>query len=203
MNALHKFYQLAWQPGHFMPEAWWGALDLSPWQSCFQQYPCTRRAINLEIISRRQFPQHTQLPEALDLKTGEFLNRIKQLPIFLCALGLWRFEQHEYFVLNTYRQELKTFFGQDTFEQVVNLRLPQAPRSFYVSSPFYAAENLVNEAIRSGYQLLPCLDIDPIAIRAVAITLDPQLDQVALSKPTDIQLIQFTQRCLHLLENWL
>ncbi len=203
MNALRTLYQLAWQPGLLMTQAWWDFFNLTPWKACYQKHHSARQHIDQEIINQRNFPQNSTLPHELNNTDTRFIETLDTLPKRLCAIGLWRFRHHEYFILHRYRHALIDYLGLSALNQIHNLRPHTVPTSFLLTEPLYPPEDLVKQAIKAGTQLIPLLAVSPCVYQASTILLPDVIEPLPTTPPNTTETAYFTRHCFTQLERWL
>lgn len=203
MNTLENFYRIAWQPGLFMTEPWWQALDLKPWQTCYTHHISARRFIDKEIVTRRQFPPPNILESPFTETDQHFINILDTLNIRLCALGLWRLGHPEYFLLKEYRQTLTHYFGAHLLEQIMHLCPDKTISGFHVNDTLYSPEQLVSKAIEKGTKLIPYLGVSETFLKLCEILFAPDCFTQESKNVASEKLKNHTQHCFKILEKWL
>lgn len=118
--AVQRLHHLAWRPGAWMHEAWWGRLDLESWRSSYLNRPACRASLDRLIVARRRFPSQP-LPGSLDADERLLVELEPRFPSLITALGVISLACVDHLMLKPYRDALAPLLGTRSCNQLLAL----------------------------------------------------------------------------------
>ncbi|MEX3956747.1 type III secretion system domain-containing protein [Trinickia sp. EG282A] len=119
-RGVGRLHELAWRPGAWMHEAWWGRLSLDDWRASYLARPACRPSIDRLIVMRRAFPMQA-LPASLCSWDQLLIALEPRLPALVTALGVVALGCVDHLLLKSHREALANHLDLKSCDQLLAL----------------------------------------------------------------------------------